>query len=208
MTDLARRFYTASLRRRGFPWMIVLVPLGALLFALCQYALARDLFSHLPARETTGLLVSSFLGKAAQLVWVGLIFMLAAGFDSDPFRVFGQSYALMVVVFALALPLCFAFAPVLLPDQSGPILSTDIQSALVRLGSSPAFLGLRLAAFACFVAQTWLSRTGLEIAGADRRNALYAALIAIAVFVFLNAIGLERIDIPPPPPQSGESGKD
>jgi hypothetical protein len=201
---IPRRFYTATLRRRGFPWVLLLVPVGALLYGLCQYALARELFSQLPARETTGLIVSTFLGKTMQLVWVGLIFMFVAGFDSDPFRVFAQSYAVMVIVLALALPLCFALAPELLPGQSGPLLSTDIQAALVRLGSSAAFLGFRVVAFACFVAQVLLSRTGLEVAGADRKNALYAALIAIGVFVFLNAIGLERIDIPPPPPSQGE----
>jgi hypothetical protein len=193
-----------TLRRKGFPWAFALVPLASLVYALCQYALASDLLTQLPARETAGLIFTAFFAKALQFVWVGFVFMIVAGYDSEPFRSVGSGYVIALFVFTVALPLCFALAPHVLSRTNEAPLSTDVQQAIVRLTQSTTYFVFRIVGFACFAAQVWFSRAGLVIAGAQPANARYAALIVIGIYVFLNAIGLERIDIPPPMPSRGE----
>lgn len=204
MNTLAQRIFQVTLRRRGFPWALTLVPLGSLVYALCQYALARDLLTQLPARESAGLIFTAFFAKALQFLWVGFVFMIIAGYDHEPFRAVGTGYVVALVAFGIALPVCFALAPQVLPRTNEAPLSTDIQEAIVRLTQSTTYFAFRVVGLACFVAQVWFSRAGLEIAGAGRSNARYVALVVIGIYVFLNAIGIERIDIPPPPPSQGE----
>ena len=150
------------------------------------------------------MIFTAFFAKALQFLWVGFVFMIVAGYDNEPFRSVGTGYIVALVVFAVALPACFALAPQVLPRTDEAPLSTDIQEAIVRLTQSTTYFAFRIVGFACFIAQTWFSRAGLEIAGAQRTNARYAALAVIGIYVFLNAIGLERIDIPPPMPSQGE----
>jgi hypothetical protein len=204
MSAIAERIFNLTFRRKGFPWAFALVLLGSLIYALCQYGLASDLLTQLPARESAGLIFTAFFAKALQFVWVGFVFMIVAGYDSEPFRAVGSGYVIALIAFAVALPLCFALAPQVLPRTSEAPLSTDIQQAIVRLTQSTTYFVFRIVGFLCFVAQVWFSRTGLVIAGAQPANARYAALVVIGIYVFLNAIGLERIDIPPPMPSQGE----
>jgi hypothetical protein len=204
MHGLIGRVFKLTLRRKGFPWAFALVPLASLVYALCQYGLASDLLTQLPARETAGLIFTAFFAKALQFAWVGFVFMIVAGYDHEPFRSVGSGYVIALIVFAAALPFCFALAPHVLPRTAEAPLSTDVQQAIVRLTQSTTYFVFRIVGFVCFVAQVWFSRAGLEIAGAQPSNARYAALVVIGIYVFLNAIGLERIDIPPPTPSQGE----
>ncbi len=196
-----RQFYERVLPRRQLAWLWI--ALAAALYGACLYALARDLLSQLGAADVRGVLFSAVLGKLVQPVWIGLILMLVAGADNDPFRVLAHTYRLAAIAFAVALPLCFLFAPTVLINPSTPPLSTEIQDALNRLASSPAQTVFRLSVAGVLAAQLWMARTGLEVAGARRRDATLAVVIAALVYLFLNVVGLDRIDLPPPPPSNG-----
>jgi hypothetical protein len=192
-------FFKVTLPRRRFPVLWVL--LGSLAYAACVYALARDLMVQLPARETNGLLLSAFLGKALQLAWVGVILMVFAGADNEPFRTLAHTYRIVFLVFGLALPVSWLLAPKLLIGANLPPLSGDVQDALVRLSASPIYLGFRGLAFVTLITQLLAARVGMHVVGADRRSTRAAVIAVALVYVFINAIGLDRIDIPPPPPR-------
>lgn len=189
-----KAYYARMLNSRLFPWLTLI--LGPLVFGLALSLLNRNYYTKLEngTQILVFLVFQGFLVRLMFYVMASVVFMLIAGYDSEPFRVLAFSssivlfWSLLLLVYAVLFPVQVSF-----PNSVGVPTVTridDLMGAFHTLQSHPAVTFFMYSTFLVFVLQLAWAYYGLLESGANRTNAKTAIAFCVLSALFCSIIGL------------------
>ena len=189
-----KTYYARMLGSRLFPWLTLI--LGPLVFGLALSLLTRNYYDRLEkGTQILGFLVfQGFLVRLMFYLVACIIFMLIAGYDSEPFRVLAFSssivlvWSLLLLIYAVLFPIQVDF-----PNSIGVQYVKrldDLTSAFQALQLNPVVAMFTYSTFLIFVLQLAWSYFGLLESGANQTNARAAIAFCVAGALFCSILGL------------------
>ncbi len=189
-----KTFFSQMMSGRFFPWLTLV--LGPLVFGLALSLLTRNYYGRLEkgTQILSVLVAQGFLTRLMFYLAACIIFMLIAGYDSEPFRVLAFSssivlfWSLLLLIYAALFPIQVEF-----PNSVGVQIVTrmdDRLDAFQMLSLNPAIAVFTYSTLAIFVAQCAWAYFGLLESGANPTNARAAIVFCILGAVFCSILGL------------------